>query len=396
MIIPLQYSARCVHRGSRSYSLKSLATRVDRHTNSPRQLRCFSPAATSGNGRELVVSSSLPPHPLFSTRRLSDDSDQTSEGRWRAILSHALHRVHDEGWTDDAVASGTLDAGLPPSYVGRAWSAASPFGSADLVAFFMDECNANLGKKLAGKSRHQQEWRDGVGNSVEKVSSRINEALKMRVSMVLPFVASNRWHEGMAVGALPQNAYRTAQQLDEMAIIVLDHALGEENAKSPSQRAAVVAAYAAAELHLLSDGKDGTVSGSSLSLSGEKYHATWLFLETRSADVARFIVEEGDLSSLNEVPMPNPTQVMAASAVASSLAGAALSLVAPSLAAVAGHALPRAMMSVLTPLQNALGSQMITDQRDGTQPSDYAVKAEALPPFDASEEIFPDSGGETS
>ena len=110
----------------------------------------------------------------------------------------------------------------------------------------------------------------------------------MRLSMVLPYVASNRWHEGMAIGALPQNAYHTAQQLDEMAAIVLNYALRKEHVteNNATNRAAVIAAYAASELHLFSDGKDGTVSGNSLALSGEQYHAAWTFLQDRCAELA--------------------------------------------------------------------------------------------------------------
>ena len=70
---------------------------------------------------------------------------------------------------------------------------------------------------MAEEQRPQQ---GGENNdTLEGVSSRINKALQMRLSMVLPFpfVASNRWHEGMAIGALPQSTYRTAQHLDGMA-----------------------------------------------------------------------------------------------------------------------------------------------------------------------------------
>ena len=76
-----------------------------------------------------------------------------------------------------------------------------------------------------GESHTATNNNDTLGN----VSSRIHKALQLRLAMVLPYVASNRWHEGMAIGALPQNAYHTAQQLDEMATIVLDYAL--ENAQ---------------------------------------------------------------------------------------------------------------------------------------------------------------------
>lgn len=270
----------------------------------------------------------------------------------------------------------------------------------------MEECNASLRGQLSlleGGAETNREWNALENNDV---ASRIHSALQLRLSMVLPFVASNRWHEGMAIGALPQNAYKTTQQLDDMANMVLNYALENTttNNNNPTQRAAIIAAYASAELHLLSDGNNSaTISGNSTSLSGKQYHATWSFLQDRSADVAKLIAGGVSMPSLNGLPLPNPTHVMAASAVASSLAGAALSLVAPSVAAVAGHVLPRAVLS----LQSVVGSgpsymDSSTNNAvnhnhgsDGTRPSDYAAVGETttLPPFDASEEIFSGNSG---
>jgi len=326
---------------------------------------------------------------LSQYRHLSSTANDTIlQQRRHTILTHALQRVHDEGWTDDAIASAVIDAGLPPSYIGQATSSTSSFGSSDLVSFFMNECNSSLKQQLMKEEKKNTESNSTNDNkSVDNVSSRIHKALQMRLSMVLPFVSTNKWHEGMAIGALPQNAYNTAEQLDDMASIVLDYALEGNNVgnHSPTHRAAVIAAYAATELHLLSDGgSDSTISGNSISLSGEKYHATWEFLDARSKEVAHLIVNGVNMSSLNGLSLPNPTHVMAASAVASSLAGAALSMAAPSAAAVAGNVIPRAMSSLMTPLQNVVASQMNTTasaKPDGTRPSDYT-------PFDTSEEIF--------
>jgi rpsU-divergently transcribed protein len=303
-----------------------------------------------------------------------DNIQQAPEKRRHSILTHALKRVHDEGWTDDAIASGTLDAGLPPSHIGQAISSTSVFGSADLVAFFMDECNNNLRRELALV---------GSDDNNNDVAAKINKALQLRLSMTLPFVSTNRWHEGMAIGALPQNAYRTAQQLDEMATIVLGYVLGTNNANA-AHRAIIVAAYAAAELHLLSDGNNGNVA--SVSLSGERYKSTWEFLEERSNEAAKLISNGPSLLSV--VLFPNPTHVMAASAVASSLAGAALSLAAPTAAAI----LPRAI-EAFGPLQNAIMSRTLgSSPPKGTQPSDYQpIDTNNLPPFDANEKIFPDN-----
>lgn len=396
------YYTRSLRRGVAQYAIPSRPK-----TNSSSKILCcnfLSPAEPFFLGKKVTTSYGATPIEIqyFSTQHhrclSSSSSTQTLlKERRHTILTHALQRVHDEGWTDDAVASATLDVGLPPSYIGQATSSTSSFGSADLVAFFMNECNASLKRQLMEEDEEKNiNANDKL--SLEDVSSRIHKALQLRLSMVLPFVASNRWHEGMAIGALPQNVYQTSQQLDDMANIVLDYALMKKNVNhNPTQRAAIIAAYASAELHLLSDGRDGTISGNSLSLSGEQYNATWTFLEARSAEVARLIVDGVDMPTLNGMSLPNPTHVMAASAVASSLAGAALSLAAPSAAAVAGHVIPRAMSSIIAPLQNVASQMGITNnnnQRDGTKPSDYIVSTDTLPPFDASEEIF--SGSKTS
>ncbi len=350
--------------------------------------------------------------------------------------------MYDSGWTDDAIASGTLAAKLPPSYIGMIgdglsnnYSSSSPLGNADLVAFFMEECNDTMKRQLADTLEATEALTStSMTNDdyCKQISSRIHHALHLRLSMVLPFVKSNRWHEGMAIGALPQNAMRTVQQLDEMATIVLDYALssgsemkGYEKSMNnmavasripvPFLRTAIVAAYASTELHLLSDGGHnapfstiGGKSASSLQGDEERYRATWKFLEARSAEMARVIVYDGVLSFASSSSLPHPTHVItAATAVVSSLAGAALSLASPTTAAaVAGRVLPNTqstIASVFTLLGNVVSSATqqtatmdgTTSSRmrgDGTKPSDYTTETTNLPPFDASEEIFSGTG----
>jgi len=391
MVLP--YYTRSI-RGSLSQCLKSTSTKSI--ANSSRILCCNFNTATLVGSKKLEFNTSHDFSKQLQCRYLSTTNDTILHQRRHTILTHALQRVHDEGWTDDAIASGVIDAGLPPSYIGQATSSTSSFGSSDLVSFFMNECNASLKQQLIKEEKKNTGSNSTNDNkSVDNVSYRIHKALQLRLSMVLPFVSSNKWHEGMAIGALPQNAYNTAEQLDDMANIVLDYALEGNNVgnHSPTHRTAIIAAYASSELHLLSDeGSGSTISGGSISLSGDQYHATWEFLDARSKEVAQLIVNGVNVSSLNGLSLPNPTHVMAASAVASSLAGAALSMAAPSAAAVAGNVIPRAMSSLLTPLQNVVASQMNTNtstKRDGTNPSDYtAVSIDNLPPFDTSEEIF--------
>ncbi|KAL3809280.1 hypothetical protein ACHAXA_001657 [Cyclostephanos tholiformis] len=331
------------------------------------------------------------------------------------------------GWTDDAIASGTLDAGFPPSYVGFALSSSSSgaLGNADLVGFFMDECNASLVEKLATDEGRMHRHRRGrrrrpiAEMDVDEVSSRINVALRMRLSMVLPYVASRRWHEGVAIGALPQNALGTMGRLNDMADIVLGYALGggDESARDGgggwehARRAAIIAAYATAEFHLLSDvwaAGSGPSSSTITSLGGERHRPTWTFLGERSTEAARLIVADivpSSLLPLPPLPYPDPNVVVMASAAFSSLAGAALSLASPSAAASAGTAFPRAMDSALGILRGVLVGTWLgrttggdvgegrgrRETEGGTRPSDYDAmeSTAALPPFDSSEEIFP-------
>ena len=77
--------------------------------------------------------------------------------------------------------------------------------------------------------------------------------------MVLPFVQSSRWSEGMALGATPYNAMSTASHLEEL-VSALEQAL----LKIPStatattatnlsslERTAICAVYVTTELHLV-------------------------------------------------------------------------------------------------------------------------------------------------
>ncbi|KAL3790769.1 hypothetical protein ACHAWO_007686 [Cyclotella atomus] len=349
----------------------------------------------SSNGASIMRDPSQPPPSVrivgnsfvtqLQTRHQSTLNDKSNHRD--LILSHALTHVHSEGWTDDAIATGTLEAGFPPSYIGRVSSSTSVFGSADLVAFFMDQCNNDLKNELNRlKSENTTDRED--------TATRLHRALQFRLMAVVPFVSSKRWHEGMAIGALPQNAYRTAQQLDEMAQMVLEYAFNNNQGIGAAQRAAVVAAYAAAELHLVSEGMNETsrgVSGSSISYSGDRYASTWSFLKERCNEASRMLTDGSGGLSIPGIPL-NPTHVVAASAVASSLVGAALSLAAPTAAAVVGQALPK-VMETMSPLQSYFVPNN-SGVGDGTRPSDYQV--DNLPPFDSNEVIFSEGSAKST
>jgi hypothetical protein len=188
---------------------------------------------------------------------------------------------------------------------------------------------------------------------------------------------THRWHEGMAIGALPQNVFHTAQQLDQMARIVLDYAVVMERNNNTQQkttlcRPTIVAAYATAELHLMSEGmKSGRVNGTFISYTGDRYNASWAFLKEWCNEAARLLSNKGGVPSFLPSGVPlNTTH----SAVGSSLAGVALSLNVGSFA--------------ICVCRRALATA--NNWRDGTRSSDYQVND--LPPFDASEVIIEGNG----
>ena len=396
----------------------------------------------------------------------------------KAILSAALHHVHDMGWTDDAIANGVLDCAYPPSYIGRVLSlrqqqSSSPSSNdysigggggvwgngGQLVAHFMEECNHNLRDELllslpppatsiAAESSEVRRRRDEkkIDDGVILLASRINNALRLRLSMVLPYIHSKRWHEGMAIGALPQNAVMTMSQLNDMADIVLSYATtrgattmggvdnyssnNNNNNNNSMHKVAIVAAYAAAELHLLSS--NVTTTSTTTSLSGDRYDDTWTFLEARSTGAAHVIINGGIPSFDNLLPkkdlaMITSSNIQAASAMTSSLLGAILSLATPTTASMFGRVggsstavvLPQVLDSVMGLVQSFVGTgttmtQMMNNANssgggvgvdsmmkrgdtiiggnkmkgDGTRASDYAAIEETLPPFDTKEEIF--------
>lgn len=439
--------------------------------------------STNGASSASVIESRNSNSLVFSTRQYSSSFTTSNNGQLskqqqqqkeeqirKSIFSAALQHVHDMGWTDDAIASGVLDCNYPPSYIGRVLlssshqsslsentnndsggennmpsssSSSGVWGNGQLVAHFMEECNNKLRDKLLSSTTTTTTV---VVPGGQELSSYINTALQLRLSMVLPYIHSKRWHEGMAIGALPQNAIMTMNQLNDMAdIVLLSYATGgggggEDNKynnssinNSSMHKVAIVAAYAAAELHLLSSNVV-TTETTTTSLSGDRHDDTWTFLEARSTEAAHVIISGGIASLplfdnhllLQQMPNIDAITFKAAGAMTSSLLGALLSLATPSAASMIGRVggsstvvlLPQMLDSVLGLVQSFVGTgttmtQMMNNANsnnhggvgvdsmvrrggsvgnktkgDGTRPSDYATIEEALPPFDTKEEIF--------
>lgn len=253
------------------------------------------------------------------------------------ILKTAVEQVHQHGWTEEAISAAVVSNNLPLSTMGMVTPS-------DMIAHFMDDCQERLQHDL--NTNYIQKW----ANDDTALSDRLVSCITLRLQYVVPFANSNRWHEGMALGATT-NTTMTATQLDRMvqsiagAIVAgTDHApLGI------MERAAIAALYVSTELHLLADDSEG-------------YEATWAFVKSRVGEMellTKSVILNGVLSGDSAV---------AASAVASSLGGAMVSLLQPA----ARGAISAVASTVVPHLATFLQPPQIV--KDGTRASDYNVE----------------------
>ena len=217
----------------------------------------------------------------------------------------------------------------------------------------MEDCNVRLSKAMTDNP------------DLEKMTHAqiIEWGIRTRLEMNTAFVRSKRWHEGMALGAMPVNMLETANHLEKMVGIIADamiqkskpSTINETKSLSTVERGAIGAAYVATELHLLSDESEG-------------YQDTWRFLNQRVKELE--LAAQSDFSAI-----PSSDMMVAGAAVATSLGGAVVSLVAPAAAsgmqAIAGNVMPQLMNFVQPPN---------LDSTVGTKAQDYDLSD--LPPFE--------------
>ena len=239
------------------------------------------------------------------------------------IFSASLPHVAEHGWGCDALTRGAVSAGLSPS------AHAIVFGEGDkapgtgggeiaLVNYYMRLCNARLKSKLSDRLEGGIWDEEGVGTL-----ERYEAAIRIRLNMNAEHIRGSRWHEAMAVGALPSNALTTSRLLGELIEIICDAGKSggdlllrngqKGSALNPvatyGERAAVGAVYLSTELFMLSD-------------KSEDFSDTWRYLRNRMAEIGTVgdtVAGKGDPSDA----------VVAAGATAAALGGACISLAGP-------------------------------------------------------------------
>jgi len=139
-------------------------------------------------------------------------------------------------------------------------------GAADLVLHFIAGANADLKRRLAAVAAKNTK-RATKGAPAADPAGAVAAALRSRLEAITPHASS--WPAALATlatrpGAGPAAATLLAGMVDEVL-----HSAGcdaSSGADWYAKRAALAAAYAAAELHLVTDGSPG-------------WEDTWAFLE---------------------------------------------------------------------------------------------------------------------
>lgn len=284
------------------------------------------------------------------------------------ILAASLHHVSTHGWTEEAIAQGVISSGLPPSYIGKVEHKQS-----DLIHYFMKSSNQRL-KQIIQEST----------STLEQMTHTqvISFVIRKRLEMNIPFIQQKRWHEGMALGAMPYNALETAQHLEQL-ITIIEDALQVSDRRLHNisyaplgilEKSALGGVYVTTELHLLTD-------------SSQDYCDTWTFLDHRVKDLETAaqigIHGVGGVRGVGgNMHLLNQNQVIAATSVATSMAGAVLSVLAPAFTT----GVQTLASSVYPHVSNMIKKNDDDTNNNNTlskrSSKDYEVNMDDLPPFD--------------
>ena len=178
--------------------------------------------------------------------------------------------------------------------------------------YHMRSCNASLNDALSNVTCSTRPDLSSLG--------RYKSAIEARLRMNAPYVSRGRWHEAMAIGALPHNAAETASHLNAMLEIVC--AAGSDKAANNAmvtygERAAVGGVYLATELFMLTD-------------ESEDSKETWEFLGERLSDIQT--VGSSPLGAARGIS----DTIVAAGAGASAVGSALIGLTGPEVSKAAG------------------------------------------------------------
>ncbi|KAG7382088.1 Ubiquinone biosynthesis protein coq9, mitochondrial [Phytophthora pseudosyringae] len=186
------------------------------------------------------------------------------------ILAKAMDHVMVHGWTIEALATGATDLGYPSVAHGM-----FPRGGVELVEYFMDSSLTKLRETLIANTDKLQAM---------TVAERLKFGVRTRLEMLEPVM--DTWPQGMAAGALPQNAPGTAKRLAKLSDEIWYFA-GDKSTDLSwyTKRAILTGIYASTELFMLND-------------KSPNFQDTWAFLDRRVDET----IQLGELpQNLNDV-----------------------------------------------------------------------------------------------
>ena len=339
-------------------------------------------------------------------RPFSSSSSSSWSPLQRDLLQRALQHVPEHGWTQDAIAAAA--AASSKSSLNQSIAVAGLITVQDLIFYCMQDWNERLQQELHSsddwkQQQQQQQLEDKTDSVLSSIplsprTHRIAQAFQIRLQYeqdLLPV-----WHQAMALGARPDQVWKTQEQLKEMVDIVvaatttatttttantttttIDNNRDNVPLSIPA-RLSLGAVYVATELHMLSD-------------SSPNWQDTWVFLRQQLQHWEHMY---GDNSSSSVRTLEDAAWVT--STVATAMASGVASLLMPSLPSLmsSSNNSSSSSSSTITAAWNTVSQQMpfasgaATDQHsndssfssinntnDGTDPKHYDTPADEPP-----------------
>jgi len=150
----------------------------------------------------------------------------------------ALKRVHDLGWSQEAIVEGAKDLNLSPAAHG-----VLDGGAVGLVHTFLERCHRQTSEKIRKDLKKFEQ---------EALADRLCIGLKTRLDHILPYRSA--WHQALGLQALPGNARKSLdvsfKMADEIWFLAGDRSFDEN---WYTKRAALMTVMNASELAWIRD-----------------------------------------------------------------------------------------------------------------------------------------------
>ncbi|XP_064603173.1 ubiquinone biosynthesis protein COQ9, mitochondrial-like [Liolophura sinensis] len=194
----------------------------------------------------------------------TDEAEDVNNNTKHRIFRASLAFVPEFGWSKKTLTYGAEAAGFP-----RLAHGMFPNGPADLISFFYQDCNSQLGEIL--KQNVEQLTENG---EKPKTKEFVRNAVEVRLRMLVPYI--HKWPQAMAIQTLPQNAVQSWSNLSDLVDEIWYHA-GDRSTDFNwyTKRMSLAAVYKSTEITMVQDKSDD-------------FNHTWSFLDRRLDNLVDF------------------------------------------------------------------------------------------------------------